>query len=377
MKARRRVAFRLPPDVDILERMLGFGCRRQVPRASLLAASLVACHGGGSNSTTRAGAAGVTVAALSGSRLPARAEHDLGAPSVSPMQASAASSIQTVFLILLENKAWSEVKGSEDAPYLNGALLPQASIAEGYRAPRGGNLHPSLPNYIWLEAGDNLDITNDDDPGRNHRDTPDHLVTLLEKKKISWRAYQEDIGGDVCPLERVREYAPKHDPMVFFDDVTNTNNPKSPRCIEHVRPLSELERDLSAGSVARYNFITPNECNDMHTSCEPLRNVVKQGDNWLSVWIPKILSSRAYQDRGALFVTWDEAEPHTPDCLFGDCPVGLIVLSPLAKGGGYTNTIAYDHSSMLRSIQRIFGVPPFLRGAATASDLSALFTTFP
>jgi hypothetical protein len=66
-----------------------------------------------------------------------------------------------------------------------------------------------------------------------------------------------------------------------------------------------------------------------------------------------------------------------PDCLFGDCPVGLIVLSPLAKGGGYTNTSSYDHSSMLKTVQRIFGVSPFLRGAATASDLSALFTTFP
>jgi hypothetical protein len=299
-----------------------------------------------------------------------------GAPG-QPARDQTGPHVQTVFLILLENKAWSEVKGSEDAPFLNGTLLPRASIAEGYKAARGGGLHPSEPNYVWLEAGDNLGITNDDDPKQNHRATPDHLVTLLEKAGVSWRSYQEDIRGDLCPLGPVGEYKPKHDPMVFFDDVTDGNDPKSSRCIEHIRPLSELEADLKSGKVARYNFISPNECNDMHTTCEPLRNVIKQGDDWLAKWMPRILGSRAYQDRGAVFVTWDEAESHLPDCLFADCAIGLLVLSPLAKGGGYTNKLPYDHSSTLRTMQEIFGVSPLLRGAAAATNLSDLFTSFP
>jgi hypothetical protein len=55
----------------------------------------------------------------------------------------------------------------------------------------------------------------------------------------------------------------------------------------------------------------------------------------------------------------------------------MIVLSPLAKGGGYSNSITYDHSSTLRTMEEIFGVQPFLGGAATATDLSDLFRTFP
>ncbi len=51
----------------------------------------------------------------------------------------------------------------------------------------------------------------------------------------------------------------------------------------------------------------------------------------------------------------------------------MIVLSGLAKGGGYFNTIHYNHSSTLRTMQTIFGVRPFLRGAQTANDLSDLF----
>ena len=61
----------------------------------------------------------------------------------------------------------------------------------------------------------------------------------------------------------------------------------------------------------------------------------------------------------------------------GDGPIGMIVVSPKAKGGGYANTIAYDHSSTLRTIEEIFGVTPMLGDAANATDLSDLFVSFP
>lgn len=290
--------------------------------------------------------------------------------------------VKTVFLILMENKVWSEVKGSPDAPFLNGTLLPAASVAENYKGANNGNLHPSEPNYLWLEAGDNFGIHDDNDPATNHQSTTDHLVTLLDGAGVSWKSYQEDITGDVCPLTRVANYAPKHNPMVFFDDVTDTNDPKSAKCIAHVRPLTELDADLAADQVARYNFITPNQCNDMHSSCPPATSVIKQGDDWLSTWIPKIQSSKSYTDGGAIFITWDEGESAS-DCLLANCPIGMFVLSPLAKGEGYTNSIAYDHSSTLKSMQEIFGVSPLLRAAGGSpdggqvSDLGDLFTSFP
>jgi len=179
--------------------------------------------------------------------------------------------VRTVFLILMENKEWSEIKDSTDAPYINGTLLPAASVAENYKGAKSGDLHPSEPNYIWLEAGDSLGIeanlaTADNDPVDNHRDVTDHLVTLLEAAGVTWRSYQEDIVGDVCPLERVGNYAPKHNPMVFFDDVTNTNDPQSPRCIEHVRPLTELESDLAGEKTGRYNFITDRKSTRLNSS---------------------------------------------------------------------------------------------------------------
>ncbi len=136
---------------------------------------------------------------------------------------------KTVFLILMENHNWSDIKDSSSAPYINHTLLPQASYAEQYYNPPG--IHPSEPNYLWLEAGSNFGISDDANPDANHQNTTNHLVTLLNKAGISWKSYQEDISGTVCPLTEDGSYAPKHNPMVFFDDVTNTNDAHSSYCI--------------------------------------------------------------------------------------------------------------------------------------------------
>jgi hypothetical protein len=161
-------------------------------------------------------------------------------------------------------------------------------------------------------------------------------------------------------------YAVHHNPFVYFDDVTGTNNANSAHCIAHIRPYPELEADLTNNTVARYNFITPNACNDMHDDCDPLYNRVLQGDNWLASEVPKILASQTYKNGGALFITWDES--------FGtDERIGMIVLSPLARGGGYSNTLYYTHSSTLRTFQEIFHLAPLLSDAAHAVNLSDLF----
>jgi phosphatidylinositol-3-phosphatase len=285
--------------------------------------------------------------------------------------APAGEHIKTVWIIVMENQNWSSIKGSKSAPYINDTLLPMASHAEQYFNPL--NIHPSLPNYIWMEAGTNFGIADDRSPLGNSQSTTQHLVTLLKNAPqgaIEWRAYQENISGSDCPLSDKYPYVVKHNPFVYFDDVTNRKNPNSAYCIEHVRPFEQLAKDLSINSVARYNFITPNICNDMHDSCFPLRNKVAQGDTWLAKYLPEILDSHAYRDGGAVFITWDEAD-------IADGPIGMIVLSPLAKGNGYRNSVHYDHGALLRTLEEIFGVSPYLGNAASQPDLKDLFSTFP
>ena len=292
------------------------------------------------------------------------------------------SAMKNVFVIVMENEDWSNIKGNiTSAPYINSLLSrSDASYASNYHnvtpsETSTGYLHPSEPNYMWMEAGTNsfsdYTFTNDNDASSsNSTSSTAHLATLLTTAGISWKAYEENISGTSCPLTSSYPYAAKHDPFVFFQDVTANNSSSSSSCIAHVRPYTELATDLASNTVPSYSFITPNLCDDMHDSCSPLNNNILQGDTWLKNNLPPILNSSAYTTGGAVFITWDEDSGST-----SNNPVGMIVLSPHAKGNGYTNTTLYSHSSYVKTVETIFGLSPLLANAATATDLSDLFVT--
>lgn len=299
--------------------------------------------------------------------------------------------------------------------------------------PSGNNphIHPSEPNYLWAEAGTNFGILNDDDP---YKDTPpnaqttQHLSGLLQMAGKSWKSYQEDIdlttaNGSLINLPLPESswtvplvsqsgvfgsgsllnayndsiqynYACKHNPQVFFTDTnggdnTSTSNPLS----HHYAPLQQLAFDLANDRVADYNWITPDQYNDMHSALTGGfagltgdASQIKSGDNTLSRLVPLIMSSRAYKDGGVIILWWDESES---DGEANDNPddfnhtVGEIVISNLAHHNvdslPYASPVDYSHSSDLRTMQNIFhvkatgGSSPYLGDAANATDLSDLF----
>jgi subtilisin-like proprotein convertase family protein len=267
-----------------------------------------------------------------------------------------------VWVIMMENQDWSNIKGNPDAPFMNDFILKNGAHAENYVA----ETHPSEPNYIELEAGSTLGVNDDGDPRKNHQSTHDHLTAYLAQAGVSWKSYQEDISGKVVPLDATGEYAPKHNPNIFFDDNTGGGNPNDPFGIAHNRPYSEMAGDLKTGTEPQYSFITPNLINDGHDSGGPLHNRVAQQDAWLKQQIPLIMASKDYQKDGAIMIVWDEGKSGAHN------PSGMVTLSPFAKPG-YSNTTSYSHASTLRSLQEIFGVGPFLGDAANATDLSDLF----
>jgi phospholipase C len=299
------------------------------------------------------------------------------------------SNVKHVFIILMENHNWTgdnsaasagdpDLKGSSLAPYIN-SLIPLRAHAEQYFNPPGN--HPSLPNYLWLEAGTNLGVTADVVPSAAGVTTTQHLVTQLvnHSPAVTWKAYAEPDFGNPdftdCP-QNFNELDVNHVPFAYFPDTTDGLSTSSPNCIAHVVPYSHLATDLAAGTVAQYNFITPNLCHDGHEAVSPCASGensdnTRRADDWLSVEVPKILNSTVYQTDGALFILWDEAEDGGN---FSDGPIGMFVLSPFAKTN-YQNSIHYDHSSMVKTFQEIFGVTPLLGGAANpaTNDLSDFF----
>jgi len=101
------------------------------------------------------------------------------------------------------------------------------------------------------------------------------------------------------------------------------------------------------------------------------------GDNFLSQIVPTIMASQAYKNNGVIVIWYDETE--NGNTAFFTVPE--IVISPLAKGNAFNSTLAYTHSSDLKSLQELFGVSApgggFLGDANTAgtNDLSDLFVS--
>lgn len=291
-------------------------------------------------------------------------------------QTSPVAQIKHVFVIFEENHSWSAIKGSTDAPYLNNQLLKTGAYASDYHnvPVRMGELHPSELNYIFMESGqvafsDHTFTTDNDPTAANSTSSMQHLTALLDKKGISWKSYQEDISGTDCPIASKGEYAPKHNPMLFFQDVSG-NPPSSTNkyCIEHVRPLTELSKDIASGNLPSYVFITPNLQHDMHNG------TIQQADTWLSQIIPTITNSSTFKKDGALFITWDEGSEPKDDKTERNDPIGMIIVSPFVKAG-YTNTTEYSHASLLKTIEEIFQLQPLLgeAGNPQTKDLSDFF----
>jgi len=92
--------------------------------------------------------------------------------------------------------------------------------------------------------------------------------------------------------------------------------------------------------------------------------------------VPTIVQSSAFQAGGLLLIVWDEGDEPLGGTA-SDGPLPFIAIGDAVKTN-YTGNVSYTHSSTLKTVEKIFGVP-LLRGAADAgtSDLGDMFTTFP
>ena len=345
-----------------------------------------------------------------------------------PLARATVTQVGDVFYIAMENHNWTQpaslngainpIYGDTAAPYIQSLVTPgnanaaQTSYATSYFQPGIGE-HPSEPNYLWAEAGTNFQPTltgaqqttgnvnvatnttkgviggttvlNDNDSSAASGNifpasfAANHLTGQLNAAGVSWKNYQEDYqilnsstatggsptvsksgtlaaGNTPNPYNGSLQYnyAEKHNPMAFFADTATQN----------VAPMNQLQSDLSNNSVGRYNWITPNQYNDMHSALsggftDPRTSVhysgdqamIAQGDNYLSIIVPQIMASAAYQNNGAIVIWNDETEG-------GDTQAETsmeIVISPLSKGNAYASPVIMNHSSDIKTMEELFG----------------------
>lgn len=262
-------------------------------------------------------------------------------PAHSPATAASALPVPAfkhIFVIVMENKDYARVIGSDQAPYMS-SLAQRYGVATNYYGIR----HPSLPNYLALTGGDTFGVTS------NCTDcfvNQPNLADQLEAGGKSWKAYMEGMPspcfiGDAVPL-----YKQKHNPFIYYDSIRT--NPA--RC-SNIVPFTQFAADIQANTLPDFVWITPNMCNDMH-DCP-----VSTGDTWLKTVVPQIFETPAWKDNGVLFITFDEGSGRAGCC--GNAAGGrlaTLVLSPLGWSG-FTSDVPYSHYSLLRTIEAAWKLP--------------------
>ncbi len=122
-----------------------------------------------------------------------------------------AQKVKHVFYIAMENHNWTQpaafsglnqIFGNSAAPFINSLVTPgnpnsaMVSYASNYQnvPPTAGvPVHPSEPNYVWMEAGsDPTSLRNDANPYPNNIVNSPNLSGVLQSHDITWKSYQED-----------------------------------------------------------------------------------------------------------------------------------------------------------------------------------------
>jgi hypothetical protein len=265
-----------------------------------------------------------------------------------------------VFLILLENHAFSQVIGSPFMPYLN-SLAAQHSLATNYFA----NTHPSIGNYFMLTTG-NIETNNDAFTGTVSSDSIPRAFAASGK---TWKAYMESLpsagytGGDVYP------YFKHHNPFAYMTDVLGSSAETA-----NLVPFTQLTSDMSAGALPNFAFIAPNAEDDAH-DCPTGGSVcldtdkLTAADNWLKNNIDPLIKSPALAN-SVFIIVFDESLD--VDLVNGGGKVAWVMAGSHVKSA-FKSTTVYQHQSTLRLVLDLLRVTDHPGNSATAPTMQEFF----
>ena len=321
--------------------------------AAVLAALVAGCSGSGSTAAVDGPGSGVGPSG-SGTGSPSTD------PAARPSAAAALSRYTKVMVIAMENKTEGQVLDHPDAPVLTGlaARFGRPTRLDAGYPPKC----PSLAAYLLLTSGSTHDVCDDKNPSA-HPISGDNLFAQVAASGRQYRNYAESMPENCYPKNsRDFLYVVRHAPAGYYVS-------ERARCRDWQIPLGSLTAgalhdDLTAGTLPAYSFVTPNNCNNMHSTPRCPRRSVQIGDTWIGGWVRQILASPDYTaGRLAVFITWDEGTKQ-------DNHIPAVVISPTTLAA--RSATAYTQCSMVRSIQEILRVP-LLGCAAQAPSMLAEF----
>jgi hypothetical protein len=263
-------------------------------------------------------------------------------------QAAPIAGVNHVIWVWFENRDIGEIT-AQSAPFFTTFATNNANFTNYF-----GVQHPSQPNYVDAFSGSNQGIVDDN----HHSVSADNLGAQLTAAGRSWRVYAQDFPGSCSDVDTFTggvdgpgvagQYVRKHNPAMTFQSVTGSQT----EC-GNVQPLANFDPTVN------FAFVVPNMINDMHDG------TTAQGDAFLQSFVPLVTNSPDFAHT-LLIVTFDESDA-VP------LPAGGHVYTAAAAPWLHNVTISptYDHFSLLRTTEDIFGLP-HLGSAATASTITEI-----
>ncbi len=139
---------------------------------------------------------------------------------------------------------------------------------------------------------------------------------------------------------------------------------------DYISPPSQFLTDVSDGKLRQITWVTPTAANSDH-----LGSHSNTGPMWVASLVNAIGESK-YWDSTAIFIFWDDPggffDPEPPAYVDYDglgMRLPLLVVSPYAKKG-YVSHVHYEHGSILRFTEDIFGLPRLSASDKRANSLA-------
>ncbi|MGH3305008.1 MAG: alkaline phosphatase family protein [Streptosporangiaceae bacterium] len=260
------------------------------------------------------------------------------APAATTAPASDVPQPAPTVVVVFENRAFGQVIGSPDAPFLTELAHRGALFTHSYAIT-----HPSEPNYLALFSGSTQGVTSDACPISFA--APNLASGLLATGK-TFIGYAEDLPGIGSQACSAGEYARRHVPWADF-----RNLPPS------------VSQPFSGFALAGFSrlptvaFVIPDLCNDMH-DCS-----VSTGDAWLRAHLGGYATWAMTHD-SLLIVTFDEDDGTQVN------QIPTIFVGQQVRPGSYPERI--NHYTVLATIEAAYGLPRD-GNAATAPPISDIW----
>lgn len=215
-------------------------------------------------------------------------------------------------------------------------------------------LGPSHPNYFMLMAAQTPTLDNVRGDSKGTYDLPT-IADRLTEKGVSWKNYN---GG--IPL------------LIMYRSAVASGN---------IVPVGDFRRDSLNGRLPAMSWVTPSLRDSEHPPYS-----VKRGENWTVANVNAVMQGPQWRKCAILIVWdewggfWDHVTPpvvekeqgmFSPALRYG-YRIPCLIISPYAKRGYVSHTL-YSHMSVLRTIERIFDIPPLNERDAQANDLLDCF----